>query len=197
MNQYENEYFKWLVGLLNERVDSSMGVLLRQLFNIDFTYSIANDANREFDGLRLREEYSALFDKEALSSEVKPCSVLEVMVGFAKRVADEVLGDGSDNEAGFRNWIRLMLKNLGIIDSSGNVIRTKGEICTIVERWMRRDFDQYGNYSPFPIRVKNVNGDIFYAGFNGRLVPFEDQRTIEIWKQFCIYLAEHPELEEM
>lgn len=172
-------YFGWLVKKVGvDFSDTKKLDFLWQLFTIDFYYTVGNDVNRLRDGLTLRDEY--LEEDGRWGVPVHNCSVLEMLIGFSDRLAKHVLGDYSSDGEVTVEWFWRFIRNLGITNAKGDIILSKGDICTVIERWLHRDFSYYGHGSPFPLDENS---------------PVEDQRDVEIWQQFCIYLAENPWLE--
>lgn len=171
---HDELYFKWIIERLKipkgeidkEHVDA-FTLRMKELDKIPFTFTIHTDYNREFDGKRLRTEYYG----EDLPNYIldAPVTVLEVLVGLAIRICEEVLGD--DN-----SWdlFGLMLLNLGILKEDGGTCKEE-EIDEIIKKWLSREFDFNGVGSPFPL-TKNDEG--------------VDQRKIDIWQQLSLYLDE-------
>ena len=170
-------YYRWLIGLVgceNGRF-SGANKLLKQLFNIDFCYNILPDRNRVGDGLYLRETWN--FETGNNEEIDRPCSVLEVLIGLSKRIAQDVIGDPDGTGLTEKIFWRFA-GNLGLCEYLGNRY-DKNEVIFLIEKWMERDFDYDGEGSPFPLRFPN-----------------EDQRECEIWQQVMNYLAENPDVEE-
>lgn len=164
-NKKLHEYFGWLLNQIGAANKSKeIKDLLLLLHEIDFTWTIPNDKNRDLDGLKLRMEF---FHGDEKVKDI-PRSVLEVLIGLSNRVMDDVLGDDESDE----NYIWEMLENLGLV-SCGKVLEDRKMEEQIVRRWLNREFDEDGNGSPFPIKINN---------------PKIDQREIEIWQQLCLYL---------
>ena len=171
------DYYIWLlhkIGVSRVRKSEYLA-LMKQLHSIDYEYKITNDINRKSDGLILRD----IFEKETGEdlSGGYPCSVLEVMIGVSRRLAEDVIGD--PNHEGLTERIFWeMVSNLGLLKYRGNGY-DKGESCVKIMRWIGRNFKENGEGSPFPLKH-----------------PKDDQRKVEMWSQVMWYLAEHPELEE-
>lgn len=176
------KYFEWLIDQVGAERISPLGALLFELGKIEYTWSIHNDVNRASDGLRLRALY---FTDREFGPYPSNVSVLEVLLSFSKRIANDVLGDDSEDGARTKQWFYLLLGNLGLVEIRGDVPYVKRGLNKemlegIIFKWLNREFKEDGVGSPFPMP---------------RAIGIEDQRTIELWKQFCIYLAKHPELE--
>ena len=166
-------YFKWLADKIG--CNGARKKLIRQLYSIDFTYKISNDVNRISDGMNLRRLYASECGVDP--DERRPVSVLEVLIGLSKRLAEDILGD-QDNTGLAIRWFWRMLDNLGVSRYIGGRY-DKATVCIIVERWMARDFTARGKGSPFPLKRAT-----------------EDQRKVEIWTQMMNYLAENPQFED-
>ena len=170
----DNAYFHWLVGFLDdEYIATNYSKLLSALFNKEFTWSIEYDENRAADGLSLRK----LFMQEYRISRKTPdlwafsgCSVLEMMLGMAKRCEDELIyNPEKGNQTGQIFWV--MIENLGldIYDDFGFY---GDEVDRILNNFLSR------NYAP------NGDGNLF------RLRHF-DPRKIDLWLQLNLYLRDH------
>lgn len=171
-------YYQWLLGFVSPEkfARSGYGKILRQLYSIDFEYSILNDRNRISDGLQLRKLY---LNELGLTSEDvdlnRPCSVLEILVSLSRRLANDILGD-LDNTGLSGAWFWKMIDNLGLNKYSGGRY-DKNECFYIINNWMERDFEFNGKGSPFPLKH-----------------PKMDQRKIELGLQMMNYVNENPEI---
>lgn len=166
-------YFEWLIDtyLWEKTLWKTSIKVLKQLFAIDFTYRIENDVNRIYDGLDIRKKFTN--ETGIMLDDIRPCSVLEVLLGLSIRFAENVLGDPDETGLAAK-WFWKMVENLGLKGLSGS--RDDRSMCIIlVEIWMDRDFEPDGNGSPFPLR--NNHGI--------------DQREVEIWQQIMNYEAEN------
>ena len=167
-------YFEWLMGYVGvfNGWHGECDDLLWQLHSIDFRYSIRNDVNRLSDGMKMRDIF--LYEKGGGEMETWPCSVLEVLVGLARVISEDVLGNDGNQEVTYF-WFWKMIENLGLLKFTGGK-RDRGRVCSIVEAWIGRNFEADGTGSPFPIK-------------NPR--PGVDQRWLEIWAQVCGYIDEN------
>lgn len=167
------DYYQWLL----ERIDGhkepyyNYSLLLNELHNIEFTWSIERDENRAFDGKELRfaymdeENVPDIFYKEA------PCSVLEALIGLSLRCYEDIMwGDEKFHEADLF-WI--MIENLGLMKCDDEHF-SRDYIHQQVNKWLSREFKYDGEGSIFPL--KHVH---------------RDQRKVEIWLQMCGYLNEY------
>lgn len=172
----KQEYFSYLLDLVCDKEHHKVDYtpLLTMLLGTKFVAVLDRDENRMSDGAALRteflnsegidEEYSYVFD----GLEV---SVLEVLIGIAKRVEYQV-GNGMDiDRTNERFW--LLLRNLGIEKYSADNYKPLN-IREKVNIWMKRKFKSNGAGSIFPL--KNPSGD---------------QRKCEIWVQMNAYVWEN------
>lgn len=176
--QLLNEYYLWLLGLIEyPSIDiENYTDILELMFDMDFTWSIENDANRASDGLNLRYEYVNVEGGYWCESlDLKPVSVLEVLIALAQNWEHEItydfkLGDRS------AEWFWTMIKNLGLLEMTN--FEFEPDICVLILKdWLERKFDRYGGGSPFP--VKHGRGD---------------QRKVEIWLQLQQFVMENFEI---
>lgn len=167
----ESEYFNWLIAKIKKRPTSwttpttAYWKLMRELQNTEFVWIVSMDDNRAEDGLELRREFvrETRVDTDPDWMHIG-CSVLEMMIAFARRA--EFATDRS-----IRDWFWEFLRNLGLEefnDASGFDPR---EVSEILDRFIWRTYDYYGVGGMFPMHDAQ-----------------HDQRKVEIWYQFCEYL---------
>lgn len=169
----ESTYFNWLVAkvmrLENPTPSLTFWKLLEQLHKTEFVWLVPNDDNRVQDGLDLRPEYlrEAHLDEDLLFNGLG-CSVLEMLIAFARRIefdTDEPLSD----------WFWIFIEHLGL--SQYNDAAFDELIVTdILTVFIWRTYGPDGVGGMFPIRH-----------------PKHDQRKVEIWYQFCEWAAEQQE----
>lgn len=176
-NQFSDGYFEWLFELVCAQRysnDISFRKLLTRLHEIEFIYTIPNDANRAEDGKDLRYRYAITHGYEdsyedVLSCLDGPCSVLEMMVALSVRceeniMDDPILGDRT------RQWFWDMIVNLGLGSMhDGNY--DAYYIDKTVDRFLYREYEANGKGGLFTIH--NCKYDL---------------RLFEIWYQLCWYL---------
>ena len=168
--------FEWMCKLIHEKSYSepfSYRKLLRRLHDIEFSYLIPMDQNREEEGIDVRDRYSRIADPE-YSFEVNihdmydTCSVLEMMVALAVRCEETMDDPHMGDRTG--QWFWGMIKNLGL----GSMTDGRFDIDYVnyvVRRLLERDYEPDGKGGLFTVR----NCDI-------------DLRDVEIWYQLCWYL---------
>lgn len=158
-------YFDWLYDeVCKDRFakEISYRKLLSHLHNTEFTYIIPNDENRASDGIELRRNFEG---------DVKegPCSVLEMMVGLAKRCEETIMDDPSiGNRTG--QWFWNMIVSLGLGPMSDDIYDEK-EVSDILDKFLSRQYSPNGKGSLFTL----TNCD-------------RDLREVEIWYIMCWYL---------
>lgn len=154
--------------------------LIKELLDIEFTWSIPRDSNRAEDGLALRRDFTyetdLYLDK---SSGILPrCSVFEMLAALAYRCEDQIMLDYKEGHRAYI-WFFIMLKNLGL------------EKCTN-SRW-NRNMSEYIYDSVMIFVNRKYKSD----GSNGGLFPIKNrkinQKEEEIWKQLMAYLNENYE----
>lgn len=158
-------YFDWLrVKVLAPR-DHNYEDLLMLLFKTEFTWVILNDRNRAADGIELRFDFLRETNyprEEAWVGE--PCSILEMLIGFAQRAAFQT-------DWPVRDWFWRMIENLRLSDYRQLSPGDELTIQRLLDTFLWRTYDRNGNGGLFPMRH-----------------PKDDQRKVEIWYQFCEYV---------
>lgn len=143
-------------------------IILKDLWGIVF-YSLVNyDDNRAHDGLELRREYEALTGNKAPEG---PCTVLEVLIALARRMAFELYDPsyGSEEQDIFTSFWEL-IDNLNL-----NPRYSSAENRYNINFWLDRKYDRNGRGGAFPLRKTKT-----------------DQRKAELWYQLQEYLSEKP-----
>lgn len=163
-------YFNWLYAKihLSEVPYSSYSELLKVLHDTEFVWLLTGDDNRAEDGTDLRTEFireSGLdIDRSWFDSG---CSVLEMMVAFTRRANFEV------DDISMQEWFWQFVSNLGLSDFHDDNIDHE-LVKSMLETFVWRTYEYDGTGGMFPMRN-----------------PPDDQRTVEIWYQFCEYLVKH------
>lgn len=178
-NEINDAYFEWMCQLVRSDhgylQSRSYNKLLYCLHNIDFNYTIAMDSNRAEDGMGLRYRFGDECSYEpviiANYLDIRPCSVLEMMVALAARCEDNIM---YDPDIGDRTpqWFWGMVESLRLIEQDDDNF---DEFYTIhaIEKFLNRDYRRDGSGGLFT--VKNCA---------------HDMRSVEIWYQMCWYLGE-------
>ena len=180
MNNISNDYFDWLCRSVSlgcpSRIES-YSKLLHFLHNVDFVYSLSRDGNRYEDGINLRYYYG--LDSNIPQSYItrtlddRPCSVLEMMVGLARRCENQIM---CDSEYGDRTgqWFWEMINSLGLIRMD-NRRYNDSECRRVVSAFLMRRYKPTGEGGLFTVTHYD----------HGRLV---DLTTQEIWYQAVWHL---------
>ena len=168
-----DEYFEWMCGLVGRKVHYRR--LLAFLHCVDFTYTIPMDSNRAEDGIGLRYRFGRERGyggaETASSLDIRPCSVLEMMVALAIRCEEHIMGDPDIGDR-TGQWFWGMVDSLGLsrmTDARFNAHLAGQEVRKFLSREYRRD----------------GRGGLFWVRGCRR-----DLRTVEIWYQMCWYLDE-------
>lgn len=163
-----DKYLEWLFNIIKlDEQAFDYSLLMEQLFETEFEWSVENDDNRAKDGEALRNEYGYRFGG--------PCSVLEMMIGLARRIETDIMGDPNDvDHTDF--WFWKMVENLGLLVYSDRNFKYDS-VNYIIRRLIERKYKADGNGGLFPLKY-----------------PEEDQRNVEIWFQMCEWLNENYEI---
>lgn len=160
----ERNYFDWLCHLVyDDRFRSRYDKLLELMYEVDFTWILPMDENRAIDGAELRNAYGIV--------DVRPCSLLEALVGLCVRVENSI---AQDEELGDRTseWFWTMINTMKL--SGQNDEQFDRDYC--LNRFsilMNRQF------SP------NGEGGLFILDH-----PRQDLRYVDFWYHFMWYLSE-------
>lgn len=163
------DYLRWLTKEVNFNDKRWFKVLL-YLHNTPFTWceNVPRDENRALDGTFERVYFfrdmglkDGDFDKD--------CSVLEMLVGFVKRVSEEYVNiyDGNENMQGI--ILEAFLQNLGLTPDICIEIADE-----YVKNWLNREYDDDGLGSIMPL-LDYENG----------------YKNMEIWSQWNVFLDEY------
>lgn len=159
----EYRYFLWLCDQIEDcELSDEEEDLLSALYATPFKVVMEMDEDREADGLALRDEYT---DRDILPE--MPCTVLEVLVALARRMAFE-LSSSTDEIEEPERYFWEMVWNLGLN------LHNQEDWEAIIEDWLARDFRPSGAGSPFPLSS-----------------PTRDQRYVDLRYQMSAYLNEN------
>lgn len=177
-----HEYFEWLCNfVVDDEYSNTLSYrkLLEQLYHEKFEYSwdpSLNDENRASDGTDLRLEFSneSSYIYEGYVSEAiyMPCTMLEMMIGLAKRIENQIMSDYSyGDRTGQWFWSMIASLQLGNMDDSNyNPV------------YVRKRLAIFSNHEYEP----NGDGGLFTLS-----KPPKDLRHEEIWTQAMWYLDEN------
>lgn len=166
-------YFTWLYRqVANPDITDpafTFWKLLKELFTKEFVWLIPNDDNRLEDGKELRIEF---IHEEGLTEVDRDwielgCSVLELMVGLARRLSFEAEGQP-------HYWFWCMMENIGINRYSDDWKRfPRTHIHKVLDRVIFRTYKANGQGGFFPLKHSE-----------------QDQRQVELWYQLSAYVLE-------
>jgi hypothetical protein len=160
-------YLDWLGSQVRVDNGKSYTHLLSALLEKEFVWLIPNDDNRIADGLEIRQE----FTEETGIRVEGVCSVLEVILGLARRLEFMAGGDAP-------GWAWQMICNLGLHKFADPIGTRKAfKVDEILQALVWRNYDPDGSGGFFPLAWTD-----------------EDQTKVEIWYQLSAYVEEiHPE----
>lgn len=174
--ELENLYFEWMYSLVSSRIynrRTTYRQLLEKLHDIPFKYKLRMDENRAWDGVDLRYRFGNEKDihASAIASylDVKPCSVLEMIIALALRCETNIMSDPSaGNRTG--KWFWNMIESLGLGDMTDQRF-DEAHVEEVVDIFLKRKYEPDGN------------GGLFTVPNSPK-----DMRSIEIWYQLHLYL---------
>ena len=153
MDEFD-DYFLWLCDLINADMNVYSEILF-QLHDTDFVWALELDSSRAKDGLELRKEYYDICHDDWVMLMDKDCSVLEMLIGLARRMDDMLVDDNTSTRVPI--WFGEMFENLGLKKYTNTFLWFELEedfydIQEILRIWMHRDFEPDGVKSVFPLR---------------------------------------------
>ena len=175
-NLLVDDYYNWLMDIIEEdkHPTSNYSYVLDKMFHTEFYGIVGNDCNRLEDGFELRSIFANEIGEHLyyVMDELPDfCSVLEMMIGLAKRWEDDVtyIPGEYGHEA---MWFWQMMDNLGLSKITDDEF-DDGVVEDILFRFLERKYE------------RNGKGGLFY-------IPncHEDMRKIEIWYQMNRYFDE-------
>lgn len=150
-------YYEWLCDKI-DLVPGTFDILIRELYGLSFRWKLDLDENRAEDGYVLRGYFHNPDGSTALDAlSDRPCSILEMLIALAQKM-DYLMSDTGRGDR-TKIWFWEMLENLGLTAFSddsfdepfGDDMTRLGEIRSICDRWMDREFTYRGYGSPFPL----------------------------------------------
>lgn len=167
----DDRYFEYLIDLM--RADDIYR-LCGYLDGIEFTWSVALDANRMQDVMTMREVYADEFE-EISDRNYGYCSVFEMLVAMAIKCDRDIMYDASEGPRGYY-WFRIFLENLyGDLKMANEL--DGDEIVDICMRFIERRYDRHGNGGMFPMKHSKI-----------------DQRRVQLWIQMNAWILENFEI---
>ena len=171
------DYILWLgekVKLDEKEECGGYIFLLRALYRKEFYWTNDMDENRSDEGKNLRDIFAEECGLDEVPDEINgACSVLEMMIGLAKRWNSEVSLTEEEDKSDEYFW--QMIHNLGLEGCTDDkfdpeMVREKLDIL------LDRDYPENGKGSLFPLERSK-----------------ESQKDIEMWYQLQNYLMENYE----
>ena len=172
-------YWSWLCGYTvdDDHIDGYSS-LLGILFDTEFVSIMKGDEARAHDGIDLRDQFCNEngLDPERFYDEIGACSLLEMLIGLAVRIENDITCDPRNNKFNPQFWFWFMLHNIGLDDMDDENF-DYDEVEYMINVFMNREF------------APNGSGSLFTTDSNDL-----DFRTKPIWSQLCIFFNEHQEL---
>lgn len=182
-NTENDDYYFWLISFIedSEFDPTCYQLLLEKLYFTEFIPVIHRDENRLEDGIGLYSLYTKgldiPFDGPYITYHNNFCSILEMMIGLAKRIEDDIMYDPDEGDrTGF--WFWVMIKNLGLLDSDDDNFN-ESYVDTVIFSFLNRKYEKDGHGGLFITENPHVNMrdlEIWYQANN-----FLDEFFIEIW----------------
>ena len=176
-------YFDWLCRKAGIGEERSYYILASALHMMTFRPGsrIETDKNRAQDGLSLRVEFMEKHGRKGTSINRGPCSMLEFLIGLAKRMSFVMCEDEADVGEKTGHYFWKLIRNLRLLkldDERYSQLNGDFYVQEAVDRVLMRTYDADGDGGLFPLRE-----------------PKEDQRNTEIWYQMQMWLGEHTEID--
>lgn len=160
----ESDYYIWLSRLVGNRRNYTK--LVKQLDTIPYEWIFTLDANRSEGGKSLRIKYAYEASLDADDIRKGPCTVLEMLIGVADHMTDQIGGYIMD-------WFWVMINNLKLADCTDASYNTE-KVERTIKAWLKHDFNYRGDGSIFPLKS--------YPG---------DCRNLDVWSQMNAWIAEN------
>ena len=170
------DYYQWLLEKVEDPIAENHTLLLRDLHNIPFRWSIHMDMYRAKSGINLRADYLeeagliGTSDYIFTEYETTECSVLEMIVALAECFSRDVIGTSYKSTA---QWFWIMIGNLDLLVAvdehySPDYVRDR------VKVFIDRAYQRNGVGGMFPLKR-----------------PSKDQRGVDIWHQISEWFREN------
>lgn len=175
----QKEYLGWLCKLVN--AGPKWHFLWSKLHSMAFVWIIDMDENRAEDGKYMRYLYglekadNGLSDEEIDEYLAGPCTVLEFLVGLARRIEDDIMYSADSDIDRTGEWFWEMIRNLGL-EKYDDEHYSDVEVDDIVNRFMSRKYAKNGAGNVFKIPDK-----LWAKGWDKTWDTFPN--NMEIWSQ--------------
>lgn len=192
-----DRYLGWLVSFVESDYFSldHYSYLASQLLSTKFTWfktdtnDLYMDENRAGDGLHLRSEYCDSFnvDYDELSTAIRmgqDCSILEMMVAFARRIDDEVMWD---NKYGNRSyvWFWYMLYGLKLDNCCDGPKYSQLGVTRKLNKFLRREYGIDGYGGIFYLETNDPQDVTKYFDYIPDYYPYMPE--MELWQQMGVW----------
>lgn len=173
------EYFEWMCNFVYFDMaygQASYKKLLRFLNSVEFVPIIELDEDRYSDGMafRYRFGYEVGHTSDYIRTylDVKPCSVLEMMVALCFKEYERSFDEDDSHGSRISEWFWSMINSLGL--SRMNDTNFNEEECKkVIDRFISRKYEPNGK------------GGLFTLDH-----PYQNMCNVNIWYQFMWYLNE-------
>lgn len=169
----EDKYIQWLVDQVNVIEGKNYGMLLRELYRVEFYSILKYDEDRGSDGMALRDVWAREIEFSG-DTAFGPPRVLEVIIGISIRIEKQIFGgpwaDVWDYPAIF--WDLII--NLGLVEYDGVLTaQDYKEVVTVLECFLSKASHCYtfNNIFTFFVTPKNL-------------------RKLNLWSQMHLYIRE-------
>lgn len=164
MSMRESDYYIWLRDLVGTQ--GRYYKLVKQLDKIPYTFIFALDENRAAGGTNLRGKFAYEASMDVDDVRVGPCTVLEMLIGVAEHMEDQLGCDVS-------TWFWQLIQNL-CLDQFDDYNYDPRGVEFIVNSWLNHNYRPNGEGSIFPLQ--NYTGDC---------------RNLDIWSQMNAWISEN------
>ncbi len=165
----QDQYFDWLCAKALPAYSKNYSGLMQILYRTEFVWLVPGDRNRVEDGVELRDYFlrEAFIKKDPESIWYnEPCSIFEALLAFSGRAEFQT-------DIPVRDWFWTFMSNLELDEYR----RVSSEDVSVIEEilyiFVWRTYNETGNGGLFPLDRHE-----------------EDQRKVEIWYQFCVWVDE-------
>lgn len=174
MKDLKEAYFNWMYEFIfNGMALPSYYRLIHKINETPFVPVLPMDENRVGDGINLRYQfgYEMHINDAIIAVELdnRPCSVLEMMVALAIR-GEDIMSDSTEGNR-TSNWLRAMLKSLGLITMSDDKY-DETYVEDVLDRFVQQNYDRNGAGGLFTIPDYRF-----------------DLRNVEIWYQMNFWFV--------
>lgn len=152
-------------------------ILLEQLINTPYEWSVPNDDNRLEDGLNVRYEFLESHGLDISEGADISCSVLEMLIALCRRLVFQAEGTVEE-------WFWELMTNLDLEQFDDEYYEFEDnathEVDDILQNFIQRRYAWNGQGGLFPLRHSR-----------------RDQSKIEVWYQMADYLHENHTIVDM